>query len=118
METQIFTSLLQELELLQRIVTESPYLTKRGRVQLGESIRGISSRLAEGTVVFGACEKEIGNLNKEAADQEIESVLIKLSHLNPSSPRLQTLRHLKDKLKEGELSPDQARKALNDLMKT
>lgn len=109
--------LAQQLELLTQVVNESPYLSHDGRKGLEQELSEFSERLKEGMITFPQGEKTLTELNKKAAADEISSLMTKIGHLNPSSPRLALLRDLLSRLTGGEISPEQARRSIQDLMR-
>jgi len=108
--------LVQQLELLSQVINESPYLSRDGRKGLEQEISDFSEKLKEGVITFPQGEKTLTELNKKAAADEIVSLMTKIGHLNPSSPRLEFLRDLSRSLSSEEISPEQARRGIQDLM--
>lgn len=113
---ELLTLLVQQLELLTQVVNESPYLSRDGRKGLERELSDFSEKLKEGMITFPQGEKSLSEINKKAAADEIVSLMTKIGHLNPSSPRLEFLRELARRLNEGEISPEQARREIMGLM--
>lgn len=113
---QVISPLIQQLDLLIQVLHESPYISREQRIGIEKEIKALSELLQEGEMTFPQGEKAVTALNKRAAVDEITSLLNKIYHLNPSSPRLETLRALEKKLKSEEISPEQARRSMQDLM--
>ncbi len=108
--------LVQQLELLTQVVNESPYLSHDRRKRLEQEILNLSEKLKEGSITFPQGERTLTDLNKKAMIDEITSFMIKIGHLNPSSPHMEFLRDLSHKLRDGEISPEQVRRGIQDLM--
>ncbi|MCC5832579.1 MAG: hypothetical protein JJU12_06010 [Chlamydiales bacterium] len=109
--------LIQQLALLTQVVHESPYLSHDGRKELEQELTEFSEKLKEGIITFPQGEKTLKELNKKAATDEIVSLITKIGHLNPSSPRLAFLRELSRRLTDGEISPEEVRRSIQDLMR-
>lgn len=112
----VLLNLEQQLEILNQIIHQSPYLSRETRIGLEKEITEFFDRLKEGAINIPQGERIISDLDKKAAVDEIGSLLAKIGYLNPSSPRLEPLRNLSLRLREGEISPEQARKGIQELM--
>lgn len=110
------TPLLQQLELLAQVINESPYLSRDGRKGLEEEISDFSEKLKEGSIARPQGEQTLTELNKRAAADELISLMTKIANLNPSSPRLDYLRDLSRRLNDEEISPEEVRQGIQDLM--
>lgn len=113
---QMLMPLIQQLDILTQVVTESPYISREGRLWISKEIDKLFLKLKEGEVSFVQGEKTLTDLNKQAAADEISTLLLKIRELNPSSPRVENLRSIKNALNADEISPEQARQRLQELM--
>jgi hypothetical protein len=113
---QLLVPLIQQLELLAQVINESPYISREGRLELAKEITALKHQLKEGEIEFPSGEQSVSKLNKKAAADEISTLSSKIRHLNPSSPRLENLRSLGTELQQDEISPEQARRRLQELM--
>lgn len=113
---QLLIPLIQQLELLTQTMNESPYISREERLGISKEISTLSHQLHEGEISLSQGEQTLTHLNKRAAADEITNLSSKIRQLNPSSPRLENLRVLERELHAGEISPEQARKRLQDLM--
>ena len=114
---QLLLPLIEQLEVLSHAVNESPYISREGRLSISKELEALSHQLKEGDISFVQGEKALTHLNKKAAADEVTTLSSKIRQLNPSSPRLENLRTLGAQLQTDELSPEQARKRLQDLMR-
>lgn len=114
---QLLEPLIEQLESLALLVQDSPYVSREGRIAISKEITALSHRLKEGELSYTEGEKGLLLLNKKAASDEIATLTSKIRHLNPTSPRLENLRTLSTQLSSEEISPDQARKKIQELMR-
>jgi hypothetical protein len=110
--------LIQQLEMLTQVVKESPYLSREGRKNLEQELLDFSEKLNEGIITFPQGEKTLTEIDRRAAADELTSLMSKIGLLNPSSPRLAFLRELASRLSDGEISAEQTRQSIQDLMRS
>lgn len=108
--------LIGQLESLAQMINESPYISREGRLAIAKEISEISHRLKEEEISFTEGEKNLISLNKKAAADEIATLASKIRQLNPTSPRIEFLRSLGNQLSSEEVSPEQARAKIQELM--
>jgi hypothetical protein len=108
--------LIEQLETLSHRINESPYISREGRLAISKDLNFLSLQLKEGEISYVQGETALLTLEKTAAADEISTLATKIRQLNPSSPRLENLRVLGTQLQSKEISPEQARKKIQDLM--
>ncbi len=109
--------MMQQIDLLIEVVNHSPYISRETRLGISREINTLSTQIEEGEISLPQGEEKILFLDKRAAVDEIVTLTVKIRHLNPSSPRLESLRSLEMELDSDTISPDQARRRLQELMK-
>ncbi len=106
----------QQVAQLSAVLDESHYLSREGLNWISREIHVLTDQFYEGTLSFPDVEKTLAQLNKKAASDEISTLLTKLKHVNPTSPRLDKLKRIAERLLIDEISPEQARQDLQNLM--
>lgn len=99
----------QRIEQLNQAIIESSYLSADVRKSLEKEVQDVAGKIHEGTLLSAHAEKMLTDLEKKTALEEVRSLLKKISYLNPSSPRLETLREIARQLGEDKISPEKAR---------
>ena len=107
----------EELSLLRQIVDFSPYLSTESRLFLEKQIVQLSDSISVGEVNTTVGQKLIVELDERAASDEVHFLMAKISHLNPSSPRLELLEDVACQLDKKEISPDETRKEIQRIMR-
>ena len=106
-----------EMSLLRQIVDFSPYLSTESRHFLEKQIIQLSDSIKIGEVSPSMGEKLIVELDERAVLSEVHFLMAKISHLNPSSPRLELLEGISHQLDKKELSPSETRKEIQRIMR-
>lgn len=114
---KLLDPLFRQLDLLTQVLNESPYISREVRLGISKEITDLSTQLQEGEVSLPQGEETLNHLDKRAAVDEIVTLAAKIRQLNPSSPRLEYLGSLETELHADEISPEQARKRLQELMR-
>jgi hypothetical protein len=114
---QLLLPLIGQLGNLAQMVNESPYISREGRIAITKEISALSNQLKEEQLSYAEGEKTLILLNKKAAADEIATLATKIRQLNPTSPRLEILRSLGNQLNSEEISPEQARAKIQELMR-
>jgi|ERR1700733_6689347 len=115
-QNKILISLIQKVESFIEILNGSPYISHKEHLRIVKEIKDLSEQLHNGEISFLQGESTLSNLNKKAVADEISSLTTKISYLNPSSPRLENLRDLGTALHSNTITPEQARKRIQELM--
>lgn len=110
-------SLEDELNVLRQIIDFSPYLSTESRHFLEKQIVRLSDSIHIGEVSGTLGEKLIVELDERAAFDEVQFLMAKISHLNPSSPRLELLETVACQLDKKDISPDETRKEIQKIMR-
>lgn len=108
--------LIQQIELFTQLLQESPYISREERLAVSKEVDNLSVEILEGKVTLLQGQMQLTQLNKKVAADEIATLISKIRHLNPSSPRLSNLHVLGKELLTDQISPEQARKRLHDFM--
>lgn len=116
-QLKLIKPLVEQLDFLKQVVNESPYISREERIAIEQALKDLASKLKDGEVLYPQVEKQLNFLNKQAATHEITNLTKKIRHLNPKSPRLEYLLSLEKQLRGDEISPEQARRSLQELMK-
>ncbi len=111
------TKAYNQLELLRQVIDFSPYLSSESRNFFEKQIHELAHSLEEGEIQAHQGEQLVIELDQRAASDEVNFLLAKLSHLNPSSPRLGLLKDVAIQLDQGQMSPDQTRREIQKIMR-
>lgn len=106
----------EQLVLLREVIENSPYLSRDSRAELEKEIAEITVQLEADRANSTVWERKILAVNAKIANDEMDAVMTKIHHLNPSSPRLSEIRAVAHRLGGGEISPEQSRLELEQIM--
>lgn len=110
-------SLVEQLDVLRQVIDFSPYLSTESRQFLEKQLLQLSESIEDGQVTGLQGTKLIIELDQRAASDEVRFLMSKISHLNPSSPRLELLKDVAIQLESHRLSPEQTRKEIQKIMR-
>ncbi len=107
----------EQLNVLRQTIDFSPYLSTESRQFLERQVLQLSVSISEGVITGNLGKKLIIELDQKAASDEVHFLMAKISHLNPSSPRLELLQDVSIQLETQRISPDQTRKEIQKIMR-
>lgn len=112
----LLSTFIQQLDALSEVIETSHYLAREERIKIKEEIDKLSLKFKEGTLTPSEGENWLKEIENQTALGEIRSLATKIGGLNPSSPRLASLRMIGERVASGALTAGEARQAIYDLM--
>jgi hypothetical protein len=113
---KLLAPLLGQLEALDEALKLSPYAPREERLVIENEITELTKALKEGDLSHKQGEEKYQLLAKRALLSEVSSVMSKLRQLNPTSPRVENLRALKQDIEAGAASFEQGKQKLQEIM--